>query len=69
MIMEKSMKVRVDRDACIGAGQCALVAGSIFDQDDEGLVILLVETPGEDSHAMARKAATLCPAKAISIEE
>jgi ferredoxin len=68
-IVEKSMKVRVDREACIGAGQCALVAGSIFDQDDEGLVILLVETPGEDSHAMARKAATLCPAKAISIEE
>lgn len=63
------MKVRVDREACIGAGQCALVAGSIFDQDDEGLVILLNETPGEDSQVMARKAATLCPAKAISIEE
>lgn len=63
------MKVRVDREACIGAGQCALVAGSIFDQDDEGLVILLNETPGESSQAAARKAATLCPAKAIVIEE
>lgn len=63
------MKVRVDREACIGAGQCALVAGSIFDQDDEGLVVLLVETPGESAFTSARKAATLCPAKAIIIEE
>ena len=37
------MKVRVDREVCIGAGQCALVADSVFDQDDEGLVILLAE--------------------------
>jgi ferredoxin len=63
------MKVRVDREVCIGAGQCALVADSVFDQDDEGLVILLAEHPGEDSYAMVRKAESLCPVSAISIEE
>ena len=63
------MKIRVDREACIGAGQCALVAGSIFDQDDEGLVVLLHENPSDDFVAFARKAATLCPAKAIALDE
>jgi ferredoxin len=63
------MKIRVDREACIGAGQCALVAGSIFDQDDDGLVVLLDETPSDEFIAVARKAATLCPAKAIALEE
>ena len=63
------MKIRVDREACIGAGQCALVAGSIFDQDDDGLVVLLTDTPSDEYVACARKAATLCPAKAIALEE
>ena len=63
------MKIRVDREVCIGAGQCALVADSVFDQDDEGLVILLAENPGEDAYAMVRKAESLCPVSAISIEE
>jgi ferredoxin len=63
------MKIRVDREACIGAGQCALVAGSIFDQDDDGLVVLLTDKPSDEYVAFARKAATLCPAKAIALEE
>jgi ferredoxin len=63
------MKIRVDREACIGAGQCALVAGSIFDQDDDGLVVLLEETPSDDFLTLVRKAVSLCPAKAIALEE
>jgi ferredoxin len=61
--------VRVDEDLCIGAGQCVLVAPQIFDQDDRGLVILLDASPPPALHEAARKAARLCPAKAITIEE
>ena len=62
-------KVHIDEDLCIGAGQCVLVAPQIFDQDDRGLVILLDATPPPALHEAARKAAKLCPAKAITIEE
>jgi len=64
-----TFKVHVDGDLCIGAGQCVLVAPQIFDQDDRGLVILLDATPPPPLHEAARKAAKLCPARAITIEE
>ena len=64
-----AFKVVVDEDLCIGAGQCVLIAPRIFDQDDRGLVILLDATPPPALHEAARKAAKLCPAKAITIEE
>jgi ferredoxin len=62
-------KVHVDEDLCIGAGQCVLVAPRIFDQDEQGLVVLLDATPPPELHDAARKAAKLCPARAITIEE
>jgi ferredoxin len=62
-------KVRVDLERCIGAGQCVLTAPRIFDQRDDGVVILLDESPPPELHAAARKAADLCPAEAITIEE
>ena len=61
--------VIVDEDLCIGAGQCVLVAPRIFDQDEQGLVVLLDAHPPPDLHDAARKAAKLCPARAIVIEE
>jgi ferredoxin len=64
-----AFKVAVDEDLCIGAGQCVLVAPDIFDQDDKGLVILLDATPPPQLHEAARKAAKLCPARAITIRE
>ena len=64
-----TFKVVVDEDLCIGAGQCVLVAPEIFDQDDKGLVVLLDATPPPALHDVARKAAKLCPARAITIEE
>jgi len=59
------MHITVDRSACVGAGQCALVAPEVFDQDDEGLVVLLSQHPQESQWPAAKKAATLCPAQAI----
>lgn len=61
--------VRIDEHKCIGAGQCVLAAPEIFDQREDGIVILLDATPPVARHAAARKAAKLCPALAITIEE
>jgi ferredoxin len=63
------MKIDVSRNACVGAGTCALVAENLFDQDDDGLVVVLVEAPVPGDHQAARKAASLCPARAIQLYE
>ena len=32
------MRVRADRDVCIGAGVCVMNSEAVFDQDDDGIV-------------------------------
>ncbi|GGL20949.1 ferredoxin [Nocardia jinanensis] len=62
------MELRVDRERCIGAGMCALIAPEVFDQDDsDGRVRLLDPAPPAPQHSTAREAAHSCPAAAISL--
>ena len=61
-------RIHVDQHKCVGAGQCVLSAPDLFDQDDDGIVVLLDGNPGDDRHAAALKAARLCPALAIRVE-
>lgn len=63
------MHIDIDKDVCIGAGQCALAAPGVFTQDDDGYSTLL---PGrEDGHGdpMVREAARACPVAAITVSE
>jgi ferredoxin len=63
------VKIEADRDTCTAAGQCASVAAALFDQDEDGVVVLLKAEPSEAEEALARRAASLCPARAITIIE
>ncbi len=64
------LKVRVDEDKCVGAGQCVYAAPDVFDQrEEDGIVILLDAEPDPSQAAKVRKAARLCPALAIVVEE
>lgn len=64
------MKVTVNQNACASSGNCVMNAPEVFDQrDDDGVVVLLEETPGADLAEGARRAAAACPALAIHIEE
>jgi len=63
------MRVIVDYEKCCGAGQCVLLAPKVFDQRDDGIVILLDENPPKELHTAVREAATVCPAAAIRLEE
>lgn len=64
------MKVTVDRAKCCGAGQCVLTAPEVFDQDDaDGVVVLLAESPAPELFGKVREAAAVCPAAAIEISE
>lgn len=63
------MSIVVRTSACVGAGQCALVAPEVFDQDDDGIVLLLEPDPhGADLEA-ATRAVRLCPARAIAVSD
>lgn len=64
------MKIVVDKSRCIGAGQCVMKAPRVFDQQEEdGMVILLAESPSGADQDAARLAARVCPAEAIVIVE
>lgn len=63
------MGVVVQRGACVGAGQCALVAPDVFDQDNDGIVLLLEPDPEGAILLAATRAARLCPARAITVAQ
>jgi ferredoxin len=64
------LTVHIDQIKCIGAGQCVLASPQVFDQrDEDGIVVLLMDEPPEYLSASVRKAAKLCPALAITVEE
>lgn len=62
------MRVEADRDACISAGNCVMTAGEIFDQDDDGIVVVLASADvSAADEAKVREAVTLCPASALRL--
>ncbi|OXM73783.1 MULTISPECIES: ferredoxin [Amycolatopsis] len=63
------MRIVADTDLCIGAGQCVLTEPEVFDQDDDGTVVVLVEHPEGAQLDSAREAVKLCPAMALSLQE
>ncbi|MBW8816677.1 MULTISPECIES: ferredoxin [unclassified Streptomyces] len=63
------MHIDIDRDACIGAGQCALAAPGVFTQDDDGFSTLLPGREDGGGDPMAREAARACPVTAITVSE
>lgn len=65
------MRVQADREMCIQAGNCVMVAADVFDQDDDGIVVVLdedVQSSGEIAERV-REAVKLCPSGALSLAE
>lgn len=62
------MHITVDRDRCVGSGNCVLTLPLVFDQDDErGLVVLRAADPPDELADRIHRAADLCPAAAIAV--
>jgi ferredoxin len=62
-----NMKVRVDRDLCVGAGNCVAYAPTVFKLDDENKAIVL--DPSSVDKDTLLEAAESCPASAIIVED
>ena len=60
-------KVKVVRDACIGATSCVALAAGTFKMDDENKAVILEDS--QDSEESILMAAQSCPTKAIIITE
>lgn len=59
------MRVRVDRERCVGSGLCALTAPAVFDQSEDGLVRLRTNDIDATTREPAEQAEEICPARAI----
>ncbi len=58
-------EVVVDREACMGSGNCAFWAPGVFDLDDEGVAVVCGDPAGREEEV--RRAVMNCPTSAISI--
>jgi ferredoxin len=64
------MLVSVDPDRCCSSGQCVLALPEVFDQhEDDGTVLLLQPRPPQELLAAVRTTASICPGRAISVQE
>lgn len=63
------MRLNADTDLCVGAGQCVLTEPTVFDQHDDGVVMLVINRPEGAAAQRARRAAALCPSGALSVTE
>jgi ferredoxin len=63
------MRINADTDVCVGSGQCVLTEPSVFDQDDDGIVTLLIDHPEGEAAEKTREAVSICPSQALSITE
>lgn len=61
------MKIRVDRDLCIGVGNCVAYAPTVFELDEENKAVILDPSSVDDNTLL--EAAKSCPESAILVED
>jgi ferredoxin len=62
------MKIEIDTDKCIASGACVAACPEVFDQDEDGLVVVVDPSPPVELHEKVRQAAAACPAAVIVTE-
>lgn len=63
------MRLHIDEEACTGHGRCYSLVPELFDTDDYGHGVVLVEEPGADMKDKAMLAVHNCPERAITLED
>lgn len=60
-----ALRIEIDREQCMGSGNCSFWAPGTFDLDDEGIAI--VKDPEGDPEDKIVLAGQGCPTQAIAI--
>ena len=60
-----ALEITIDRDTCMGSGNCVFWAPGVFDLDDEGIAIVVDPTAQPEDKIV--HAAQGCPTRAISV--
>ncbi len=61
------MKITIDRDLCIGCGNCETIAPEVFELGKDGIAV--VKDPNVVEESLIREAAESCPVDAITLED
>jgi len=61
------MKVRIDRELCIGISNCVAVAPSVFQLDKENIAVVI--DPSTVDEKKLYEAAESCPQNAVILED
>ena len=59
--------VNIDKNKCIGCGQCVSIAPEIFELGDDGKADIKDPKACEDNKESCKKAADECPVNAIEL--
>ena len=62
-----SLEISIDRDRCVGSGNCMFWAPGAFDLDDDG--VSFVVDSGAAPPDRLKAAADMCPTRAITLKE
>ncbi|MFC6236344.1 ferredoxin [Longivirga aurantiaca] len=66
----RELRVSIDLTRCAGYGNCVDAAEAVFEMSDvDDIAVVLLAEPGPDLWESVRKAARVCPANAIVIDE
>ena len=62
------MKIVVDFDLCESNAVCMDVCPEVFKVDEDDMLHILIEEPGEDLRVKVEESVRLCPRQAITLE-
>ena len=62
------MKLKVNKDKCIGCGQCVSLCENVFDFDDDNLAKVVESPVSNENEKAATEAMENCPTGAIEEE-
>jgi ferredoxin len=60
-----SLAIEINRDVCMGSGNCSFWAPGVFDLDDDGVAV--VTDPAGETEDKIILAAQGCPTQAITV--
>jgi ferredoxin len=63
------LQVIIDTDVCVGCGACVLSGPDVFDQNDDGQAVLVVEEPDASLRGQILESIDACPVQALSLVE